>query len=113
MREELDAFGNRLETELGEFLETEAAMEQATDDLSRHFKADGCYGESGEEAEPDGIPDIVDFSRIVCFGSSGDGAPFCLDYRADPEHPRIIWWDDDHWRVVAPDFEAFLRLFEI
>jgi hypothetical protein len=113
LREEQDAFGQRLETELGEFLETEAAIEQATDVLSRDFKAHDFYGEAHQEAEPGGIPDIVDFAGILCFGSSGDGAPFCLDYRANPEHPRIIWWDDAYWRVVAPDFDTFLRLFEI
>jgi hypothetical protein len=113
LREELDAFGQRLETELGEFLETEAAIEQATDALSRDFKPDGFYGEPHEEPEPSGTPDIVDFSGILCFGSAGDGAPFCLDYRANPEHPQIIWWDDICWRVVAPDFDTFLRLFEV
>jgi len=98
LREELDAFGQRLEIKLGEFFETEA---------------DGFYGKPNEEPEIGGIPDIVDFSGILCFGSAGDGAPFCLDYRASPEHPQIVWWDDIHWRVVAPDFDTFLRLFEV
>src|SRR6266404_6309828 len=86
LREELDSFGNRLETELGEFIETEAAIEHATDALSRDFRADGFYGEPRVEAEPGGIPDIVDFSGILCFGNAGDGAPFCLDYRGNHEH---------------------------
>jgi len=113
LREELDAFGQRLETGLGEFLETEADIEQATDALSRNFKADGIYGQPSEEPELGGIPDIVDFSGLLCFGSSGDGAPFCLDYRANPESPQIVWWDDIYWRVMAPDFDTFLRLFEV
>jgi len=113
LREELDAFGQRLEIKLGEFFETEADIDKATDALSRDFKADGFYGKPNEEPEIGGIPDIVDFSGILCFGSAGDGAPFCLDYRASPEHPQIVWWDDIHWRVVAPDFDTFLRLFEV
>ena len=114
MREELDAFGNRLETELGEFLGTEAAIEQATDALSGDFEPNGVYGEPrGGTKQPCGIPDTIDFSGVLCFGISGDDAPFCLDYRTHPASPRVIWWDDIYWRVVAPDFGSFLKLFEI
>ncbi|MBL8019919.1 MAG: SMI1/KNR4 family protein [Leptospirales bacterium] len=57
------------------------------------------------------IPDIVDFTHIVCFGTSGDGAPFCLDYRQDSSKPSVLWWDDIYWRRIAPDVDSFLELF--
>src|SRR6476620_7425715 len=79
LREERDAFGNKLETELGVFLDAPGAIEGATDTLSTGFRADGVYGQPRERAEPGGIPDIVDFSAILCFANAGDGAPFCLD----------------------------------
>ncbi len=65
-----------------------------------------CHG-------PGAIPDIVDFRGVVCFGMSGDGAPFCFDSRERGTEPRVIWWDDVYWRVVAPDFASFLPLFDL
>ena len=63
------------------------------------FEPNGAYGESlPEMAGPSAIPDIVDFDGVVCFGISGDGAPFCFDYRGSGAEPRIIWWDDVYWR---------------
>ena len=75
-----DAYGNRLETELGCIYNlAEMAKESAA--LSKHFQPDGVYGTSAPELTGAGaIPDIIDFSQILCFGHSGDGAPFCLDY---------------------------------
>src|SRR5262249_48296221 len=102
------------ETELGEFYDTRERVDNETAELRVGFEADGFYGESlPDMAGPGAIPDILDFSKIVCFGISGDGAPFCLDYRESPESPRVIWWDDVYWRVVAPDFESFLELFDL
>ena len=34
------------------------------------------------------VPDIRDFSRIVCFAVSGGGEPFCLDCRDNPGRRR-------------------------
>ena len=53
LREVLDAFGNRLETELGEFLETEEAIEQATDALSGEFKTTVSMGSHTRRRSPE------------------------------------------------------------
>jgi hypothetical protein len=98
---------------LGTFFETPKEIEAATSSLSRDFQPNGFYGQKREAAPgPAAVDDIVSFSGILCFAIAGDGAPFCLDYRVTPEHPRVIWWDDVYWRVIAPDFDAFVELFE-
>jgi hypothetical protein len=113
LRSDHDAFGQPLETELAEVYVTRKAIERETADLPDGFEPNGVYGESlAETAGPGAIPDIVDFTGVVCFGMSADGAPFCFDFR-DGAGPRVIWWDDVYWRVVAPDFDRFLALFEV
>ena len=108
LRDEVDCYGNVLEAELGQFL-TMAEMEQVTRSLERDFP---WTGPNEFASGPSAIPDPNDFSAIVAFAMSGDGALFCLDYR-DGGEPRIIWWDDTHWRCVAPSIDAFLRLFKL
>ncbi|MCY1455342.1 hypothetical protein D9M71_724710 [compost metagenome] len=81
--------------------------------LSASFQPDGYYGSGTEAAIFPTLPDITDFDFIVCFAISGDGAPFCFDYRESVDNPRVIWWDDDHWRAVAPDYESFVGLFQL
>ena len=111
---EVDAYGNHLDSDLGEIYETEDSIIQETKLLSKHFASDGYYGEPSEwQNEPGFIPDIVDFSKIVCFGMSGDGAPFCFDYRVNLEKPSVIWWADAYWRRVAPDFDLFVALLDL
>ena len=113
LRSDHDSFGNVLETELGEVFETAEQLASESAGLSTYFSSDGDYGSSSPElAGPGAVPDIVDFSRIICFATSGDGAPFCLDYRESGSIPRVLWWDDCYWRVVSPDFDAFLALFD-
>jgi hypothetical protein len=114
LRENVDAFGNFLETEIGSIYESEDAIIRETNLLPEHFVLDGCYGEPGDsDSEPGFIPDIVDFSNIICFGASGDGAPFCFDYRDNLKEPGVIWWADVYWRRIAPDFDSFLELFNL
>jgi hypothetical protein len=43
-------------------------------------------------------PKERNFSEIICFGMSGDGTPFCFDFRSNTHQPSIIWWDDIYWR---------------
>ncbi|MCL1961705.1 MAG: SMI1/KNR4 family protein, partial [Desulfovibrionaceae bacterium] len=110
LKHNLDTYGNRLETELGS-LHDLPSMAKKSAALSKDFQSDGMYGTNYPEfAGPGGIPDITDFSQIICFGDSGDGAPFCLDYRAGIP-ASVIWWDDVYWRKIAPDFRTFLNLF--
>ena len=116
MKQAADAYGNPLETELGEVYDDEKVIIKSTKELSEHFKPNEFYGEPGggeEENEPGFIPDLADFSNVVCFGISGDGAPFCFDFRDNVENPSVIWWADTYWRRVAPSYEAFIRLFDL
>ncbi|HEY1108098.1 MAG TPA: SMI1/KNR4 family protein [Opitutaceae bacterium] len=105
-----------METELGEVYATQEAIEEATRGLPTGFEPEYAEADEqagGDEARPGGIAYIRDFSRIVCFAISGDGAPFCLDYRESLEQPAVIWWDDIYWRKIAPDFAAFVGLFDL
>jgi len=114
LRSDRDAFGQKLETELGQVYDTLADIKRETTELTNSFEPNGVYGDSlAEMAGPGAIPDIVDFRAVVCFGMSGDGAQFCFDFRGNGVEPRVIWWDDVYWRVVAPNFASFLCLFDL
>lgn len=114
MKREVDAYGNPLETELAEVYRDKETIIEATKELSEFWKPDGCYGEPSEwDTEPSMIPDIVDFSKVICFGMSGDGAPFCFDFRDNVQSPSVIWWADAYWKRIAPDIEAFVELFDL
>lgn len=110
----IDAYGNFLESELSEIYKTEIAIRQETNLLQKHFVLDGYYGEPSEwQNSPGYIDDIIDFSKIICFGMSGDGAPFCFDYRDNSKQPSVIWWNDVFWRRIAPNFDSFIALFNL
>jgi hypothetical protein len=108
-----DAFGNRLEAELGKVYETIRDIECESDQLPRDFGPGAGDFPDACSNEPGFIPYISDFSRILAFAIASDGAPYCFDYRRQPNQPSIIWWDDAYWRRVAPDFVTFLGLFDI
>jgi hypothetical protein len=113
LREEVDSYGNHLESDLSEIYETEDALIRETNDLPKHFAPEYFVEPSEWQNEPGLIADIIDFSKIVCFGMSGDGAPFCFDYRDNLERPSVIWWADAYWRRVAPDFDSFIELLDL
>lgn len=109
-----DCFGHHLETELGFVFPSREEIEAETTRLPESYLEEGISDDvEADLARPGGIAYIRDFSRIVCFAIAGDGAPFCLDYRDDPQAPTVIWWDDIYWRVVAPDFDSFIKLFDL
>ncbi|GLO44966.1 SMI1/KNR4 family protein [Pseudomonas putida] len=111
LKEEIDAFGNPLETELLRIYTDKETIATKSASLKNDFPITQDYGTSKEPpSTPGAIPDIVDFERILCFGTSGDGASFCFDFRQNP--PSIIWWDDDHWRILAKNFKDFIALFD-
>jgi hypothetical protein len=112
-RDGVDAYGHPLALGLAHLYSEPAVLIRATIRVAIGFEADSWYGARTPEA-PGAIPDIVDFSRILCFGSSPEGEPFCFDFRDDAEHPGVICWDGDalSWRRIAPDAEAFLRIYE-
>ena len=108
----VDAYGHPLMLDLAQVYQEPMALAQATLRVAIGFEADAWYG-ARLPASAGAIPDIVDFSRILCFASSSEGEPFCLDFRDDALHPSVICWDGDalSWRRIAPDVETFLRLF--
>ena len=111
---DIDAYGNHLETELGEVYDTSELLTKETNELPNVFEANGDYGEPKPDLEgPGAIPDILDFKSIICFAISGDGSPFCFDYRESIDNPSVIWWDDVYWRRIAPSFNKFIELFNI
>lgn len=111
LKKSVDAYGNPLETELAEVFVTQSEITAATLELPDHFVADGDYGDDQFAGESGLIPDITDFTKIVHFANSADGAPFCFDFREREDAPNVIWWDDANWRRVAPDFDTFINLF--
>jgi hypothetical protein len=61
---------------------------------------------------PGFLPFLSDFSKIVYFGDTDAGEAFCFDYRESPEEPSVIHWADAYWRRFAPNFDAFISLFD-
>ncbi len=108
----VDAYGYPLAIALVELYSDEAMLVRATVRVAIGFEPDAWYG-SRTPAEAGAIPDIVDFTEIICFGSSRDGEPFCFDYREQTLEPSVICWDGDAttWRLIAPDSAAFVALF--
>lgn len=113
LRGAVDAYGNPLNAWLMDVYESQDEVSEATGALSAYLKFDDVSGGvEGAEVEPGCLPDIADYSKVVCFGISQDGAPFCFDFRDNEVNPIVIWWDEICWRRVAPDFAAFLALLD-
>ena len=114
LKNEVDSYGNHLETELGKVFGNLKEITEETSKLNKDFTPDGVYGSESEwENEPGFINDITDFKNIVSFAIDSGGSPFCFDFRDSEKAPKIIWWDDCYWREVSPSFEEFLNLFEL
>lgn len=114
LKEEIDAFGNHLETDIGYMYSTITEIENQTAELKIYFPSDADLVDYSEDYknEKGFIPYITEFSKVVEFGISGDGSPFCFDFRENLIEPSIIWWDDVYWRRIAPDFQSFIALFD-
>lgn len=120
LKEERDAYGHRWES--GAELELYTDLERIkaeTDHLPVKFKLTTRTSEEIERgnaimaAEFGFVPFITDFSEIVRMGGNAEGDACCLDYRNDRNKPSVIFWEDCYWRRVAPDFNAFMRLFDL
>jgi hypothetical protein len=123
LKEDIDAYGYPLEAHFVplDHLETIAAR---TAELAQDFGPPDLSGYSPEiqakvraelDTVPPGfVPEITDFSKIVQFGTSPTGEPFCFDFRENSQEPGVICFPDRdaRWRRIAPDFETFIRLFE-
>jgi hypothetical protein len=125
LKEEVDAYGNPLETDFMP-LGTVEQMDQATAELAQYCRPPDQYreGMSPEDLrmvreqmarDPSFLFDITDFSKIVQFGKSAGGAPFCFDFRENAQEPSVILHDDSHgrWRRIAPNFNTFISLFDL
>ncbi len=113
LSEDFDAYGNFWESELGHVHASAAEIEKASALLPQHFPSEEAEEIDDWVTWPGHIPYIVSFGAILEFAISGDGAPFCLDYRDDILEPTVIWWDDTYWRRVAPTFSEFIGLFDL
>jgi hypothetical protein len=66
--------------------------------------------------DPMANPDGIAFDLAIEIGDFGLGsdAPILLDYRQDPNNPRVIrlkWSrDGNHWVEMSPDLNAFVNL---
>jgi hypothetical protein len=68
-------------------------------------------------SDPIAAPSEIDFDLALDIGDFGPGtdSPILLDYRTSPEVPCVIRlrWSpgggENHWVVMAPDFETFVR----
>src|SRR6476660_7811009 len=93
LKEDFDAFGNSLETEIGDVCESSESLLSETEVLWKYFVDEDPDGVPNEwENEPGYIPYIKDYSKIVWFASGGDGSPFCFDFRDALKNPSVIWW---------------------
>jgi hypothetical protein len=67
--------------------------------------------------DPIAAPSEIDFDLALDIGDFGPGtdAPILLDYRESCEVPRVIRlrWSanggENHWDMMAPDLETFVR----
>ncbi|WP_067501220.1 SMI1/KNR4 family protein [Actinoplanes sp. TFC3] len=59
------------------------------------------------------LQDVLE-EGIVPFAADVGGDFFCFDYRADGDHPSVVFWSVD-WGVVplAPDFAGFLAMLRL
>ena len=114
LKNQVDHNGNLLETEIDQAFNTVDQIEEETNKLSKNFQLDGCYGESPVYSElPGHIDDITNSTEIVCFAMSSDGSLFCFDFREQKNDPSVIWRDDCYWRVIAPNYGVFIKLFVV
>jgi hypothetical protein len=113
LSKDIDAYGNFWESELGHVHASAAEIETASALLPQGFPSEEAEEIDDWVSMPGHIPYIVSFESILEFATSGDGAPFCLDYRDDILEPTVIWWDDVYWRRVAPTFSEFIGLFDL
>ena len=117
LKKDESAYGEPLQTELGNVFENLAQIQKATDELPEGYAflsvedAEGYTETCG--VQPGEIPYFWDFSKIVCFAIAGDGAPFCFDYRENHKEPSVIWWADAYWQRVAPNYTSFIQLFDV
>lgn len=112
LRADVDHYGHFWQSELGHVHESAVEIDRATSQLPVGFEPEP-EGEDEFASDPGYIPYINDFSQVVEFAISGDGSPYCLDYRDKKDEPSVIWWDDVYWRRVAPTFADFIALFDL
>jgi hypothetical protein len=63
-------------------------------------------------AVDDQLPD-----QIIPFADDGGGDMMCLDYRQDPDHPKVVYWAHEEEKdtsifPLADTFTEFLAMLE-
>jgi hypothetical protein len=81
-----------------------------TDFLRRCFGQGGFHQNESARDKPGFITDFTDVSKLIWFGRTGSGDPYCFDFGTNLEEPSVVCWDY-HWRRVAPSFTSFIALF--
>jgi hypothetical protein len=112
IKERVDAYGEYFDGTHLDIFDYDTIAEK-TAKLPTRFVLPSEANYNYEAGSPGFLPLIRDHSKIVVFGEPGSGEPFCLDYRDNPQEPKVIWFDSyAYWRRVAPNFVAFLELLE-
>jgi hypothetical protein len=88
-------------------------IREVTAMLPRFYHAEHRFQQDAREHgnKPGFIADFTDVSKLVWFGRTGSGEPYCFDFGDNPEEPSVIFWDE-YWRRVAPNFASFIVLFQ-
>ena len=116
LKNNLNAFGDSTETELDVCFGDAQTIAEETATLQQDFEItfeEAADFDADHEFWPGEIPLITDFSRVLCFARAADGAPFCFDYRENPDEPSVFWWADAYWQRVAPNYASFVELFDL
>lgn len=115
LKEELDQFGNLLETEISDIFTTEKQLTRESKNiLENYLEADDeIYSSNSSNLNQYSLGSNYIPSKAICFATDGTGNPFCMDF-LNGEMPRIIFWDDGNleWRIIADSIENFFNLFD-
>jgi hypothetical protein len=113
LTDRVDAFGRPLDTDI-DFIpfDYEELRRLDRDALERDYGPP----KRGPLAPPDdtGFRDLTFVSKFLQVGRSSSGVPFCVDYTWKSFDPGVLFYSESRrrWRMVAPDFDAFISLFE-
>jgi hypothetical protein len=94
------------------FYTSEHDLQEATDQLKKHFPFDDALEDLSSKNGYEYLEYINDFTKIVSFAYSGDGAVYCFDFRSFLDKPSVIWWDDIAWLKLADTVEGFFEMLE-
>jgi hypothetical protein len=86
-------------------------IQEETDYLAQTFRQGGLRAPPEYATRPRFLK-VTDVSKLVWFARQMSGEAFCFDFSEDLLKPRVVYWNDGNWELLAPDFEAFMNLYE-